>query len=75
MTTEVEIKHIADTNVDNAKEALIAFLELALVKDLDGDDGGVLDHTTAYSVADSFEEVSMIHTYQRTRSSKGSMSF
>ena len=49
VTTHVEVKNIADTNVDDAEEALITFLELALVKDLNGDDRRLFDHTARNS--------------------------
>jgi len=41
MSTQLEVNHIGDTNVDHAQEALIPLLELALVKDLNGNDRGV----------------------------------
>ena len=34
MAVEIEVKDIAHTDVDDAEEALVAFLELALVEDL-----------------------------------------
>ena len=45
VTTKLEIEHIADPDIDNSKESLVPSLELALVKDLNCDDGGVFDHT------------------------------
>ena len=46
MTTKLEVDDIADFDVDDAEETLIALLELALVEDLDGDDRRLL-HDTA----------------------------
>ena len=43
MPTELQIQDIADTDIDDSEEALVPSLELALVEDLHGDDGGVLD--------------------------------
>ena len=45
MTTKLEVDDIADFDVDDAEETLIALLELALVEDLDCNHGGVLDST------------------------------
>lgn len=41
MATQLEVNHIRDTNVDHTQEALVPFLELALVEDLDGNDRGI----------------------------------
>ena len=38
MPAQLQVKHIADTNIDDSEETLIPLLELPLVKDLDGDD-------------------------------------
>jgi hypothetical protein len=38
MSAEVNIQHVRDTNVDDAQEALVPLLELALVEDLDRND-------------------------------------
>ena len=43
MTTKLEVDDIADFDVDDAEETLIALLELALVEDLDSDDRVLLD--------------------------------
>jgi hypothetical protein len=43
MSAEVDVEHVRDANVDDTEEALVTALELALVKDLDGDHGRVLD--------------------------------
>lgn len=43
VATQVQVEDICNTDVDDAEEALVPFLELALVEDLDGDDGRVLD--------------------------------
>lgn len=43
MSSSVEVEHIGHLDVDNSEEALVAFLEFALVKDLDGNDRRVLD--------------------------------
>ena len=45
MTTKLEVDDIADFDVDDAEETLIALLELALVEDLDSDHRRLLDHT------------------------------
>lgn len=45
MTVQSKVQNIADFDVDNAEEALIPPLELALIEYLDCDDGGVLDGT------------------------------
>ena len=42
MTAQLKVNHVRDTDVDHAQEALIPFLELALVKYLDGNDRGIL---------------------------------
>lgn len=41
MTTQLKVNDIRDTNVDHTQEALVPLLELALVKDLDGNDGRI----------------------------------
>ena len=43
MPAQLQVKHIADTNIDHTEEALIPLLELALVENLDGDHRGILD--------------------------------
>ena len=43
MPTQLKIEDVADFDVDDSKEALIASLEFALVKYLYSDDGGILD--------------------------------
>ena len=45
MAAEFKIDVIAHSNVYDTEEALIPLLELALVKDLNCDDGRVFDHT------------------------------
>lgn len=45
MSSSVEVEHIGHLDVDDPEEALVAFLELALVEDLDGNDRRVLDLT------------------------------
>ena len=45
MTAKLEVDHICDTDVDHAQKTLIPFLELALVEDLDGNDGGIFHET------------------------------
>ena len=45
MATQLKVNHIRDTDVDHTQEALVPFLELALVEDLDCNHGGVLDST------------------------------
>ena len=47
MTAQFQINNICDSNVHDAEEPLIAFLELALVKNLNGDNGRLLDVTGA----------------------------
>jgi len=39
MAIKFQIQHIADSDVHNTQETLIPPLELALVENLDGDDG------------------------------------
>lgn len=46
MSTKLEIDNFGYTDINHAQKALIASLELALVKDLDGDHRGVLDGAT-----------------------------
>ena len=43
MPTQFEVENVADSDVDNSKKTLVASLELALIKYLDSDDGGILD--------------------------------
>ena len=43
MSTEFQVKHVADAHIDDPKKALVALLELALVEYLDGNDRGLLD--------------------------------
>lgn len=47
MPSQLQVQHIAHTNVDDSKETLIALLELALVEDLDGNNRGIL-HVSAW---------------------------
>lgn len=49
VTSHLQIDDIGDTNVDNAQEALIPLLELALVEDLYRNDGRVF-HGSAKTV-------------------------
>lgn len=39
MTAQFQINDICDSDVHDAEKPLVAFLEFALVKDLNGDDG------------------------------------
>lgn len=43
MTAQFQINNICDSNVHDAEEPLITLLEFALVKNLDGDNGRLLD--------------------------------
>lgn len=43
MSTQFQVENVADSDIDNSKKTLVASLELALVKYLDSDDGGILD--------------------------------
>jgi hypothetical protein len=43
MASELKVEDIADANVDDTKKPLIAPLELALIENLDGYHGRVLD--------------------------------
>lgn len=43
MSTEFEVQHIADPDIDHTEETLVSSLEFTLVKDLHGDDRRVLD--------------------------------
>ena len=43
MTPELQVYNIADFHVHDSEEALVAFLELALIKNLNSDNRGVLD--------------------------------
>lgn len=43
VAAEIEVEALRDRNVDDAQEALVLFLELFLVKDLNGDDARILD--------------------------------
>ena len=45
MAAKLEVDHICDTDVDHTQKTLIPFLELALVEDLDGNDGGIFHET------------------------------
>ena len=47
MTSEIKVKDIADTDVDYTKETLVASLEFTLVKDLDGNHGGIFNSAGA----------------------------
>jgi hypothetical protein len=41
MTAQFQIKHIANTDINNPEEALVPSLELALIEDLNSDDRGI----------------------------------
>lgn len=43
MTTNFQVEHIANTNIHDSEETLVALLELALVEYLHGDHRRVLD--------------------------------
>lgn len=43
LASELEVEDVSDADVDDTEEALVALLELLLVKDLDGDDGRIGD--------------------------------
>ena len=45
MPAQLQVKHIADTNIDDSEETLIPLLELALVEDLHRNDGVLLHGT------------------------------
>ena len=45
MTTKLKIEDITDAYVHHSEEALIPPFKFALVKDLDGDNGRILDGT------------------------------
>jgi hypothetical protein len=53
VSTKVDIEYIAHANIDDTEKALIPTLELALVKDLDGDDGRVLDSATKKRISNA----------------------
>ena len=52
MSSKFQVDDIANTNVDHPQESLIAFFELALVKDLHSNDGRVLDGALRGSAVD-----------------------
>ena len=71
MTTKLEVDDIADFDVDDAEETLIALLELALVEDLDSDDRVLLDGTGGGECEmDGTGGRKTRHTCRRTRSSR-----
>jgi len=43
MTAQLQINNICDSNIHNTEKPLITLLEFALVKNLDGYDGRLLD--------------------------------
>jgi len=43
MTAQLQVKNVADTNIDHTEEPLVPSLKLALVEYLDGDHGRVFD--------------------------------
>jgi hypothetical protein len=43
MTAQFQINNVCNSNVHNTKEPLIALLEFVLVKNLNGDDGRLVD--------------------------------
>ena len=43
MSTQFKVENVADSDIDNSKKTLVASLELALIKYLNSDDGGILD--------------------------------
>jgi hypothetical protein len=45
--TKLEIDGVAGSDVDDTQKALVPSLELALIENLDGDDGGLGDITVA----------------------------
>ena len=72
MTTKLEVDDIADFDVDDAEETLIALLELALVEDLDSDDRVLLDGAGEGECEemDGTGGRRTRHTCRRTRSSR-----
>ena len=43
VTAQLKVNDVADTDIDNAQKALIAFLKFALVKDLNCDHRRIFD--------------------------------
>lgn len=66
MSTQLKIENVADSDIDNSKKTLVASLELALVKYLDSDDGGILDST-----ADTRYEKSVFRAHTHPALPKG----
>lgn len=48
MSAQFEVNDLANSDIDDTEEALVAALELALVKDLDGHHRRVLDGAAVY---------------------------
>ena len=64
MSPEFEIENIADSNVDDTKETLVAALKLALVEDLHSNHRRVLHHTVRWSVISKLKKRSYISRSQ-----------
>lgn len=78
MRTELKVEHVADSDIDDTKEALVAPLELALIEYLHRDDGGILDSAMQVGYEKSWlvrESKRVRPTYRSSRSSRGSRSF
>lgn len=45
MPAELQIEDVANADIHDTEETLVALLEFALVKDLDGNDRRFLNHT------------------------------
>ena len=52
MTTKFQIKHVANTYVDNTQETLVPSFEFTLVKYLYSNHGGVLDGAAGDGIRD-----------------------
>lgn len=78
MAAQFQIDNISDSNVDDPEKPLITFLEFSLVKDLNGDNGRVLDIAGAVKEKmmriNGFEGRLERLTYQNSRSNRDSRS-
>lgn len=69
MSTQFKVENVADSDIDNSKKALVASLELTLVKYLDSDDRGILD-----GAAEIRDEKSVLGEYPSAEESTTHMS-
>lgn len=63
MSPQIQVNHIAHTDIDNTQESLVSPLKFLLVKDLNSNNGGVFDGTAANRLSGTSEDRKRVSTH------------